>query len=74
MTEHHERPERSPDVSVEHHGTIVLVRPISRDAHIWIRDNVEYEGWQMFGGALAVEPRTVDVLVDGMRLDGLEVH
>jgi hypothetical protein len=59
-----------PDATVENHGSIVLVRPHTRAARDWIRDNVE-DTAQYFGQALAIEPRYVAGLVEGMTAAGL---
>jgi hypothetical protein len=60
------------DVSVEDHGSLWLFRPITEDAKTWIDDNVE-DAALWFGGALAVEARFVQALIEGMLADGLEV-
>lgn len=60
------------DAFVENHGTVALVRPVSDLARGWIEDNVGDDA-QFFGGALAVEPRYVEELVEGMLADGLDV-
>jgi hypothetical protein len=61
---------RRPDVQVENHGTICLMRPTSEGAVAWLKANTDGT-W--FGGALAVEPRYVDSLVDGLREVGFSV-
>ena len=60
-----------PDYRVENHGSLALVYPISQDAKNWIDENVSSDS-QWFGGGLAVEPRYLGDLVDGMRAAGLE--
>jgi hypothetical protein len=60
------------DVRVENRGSIVLLRPHTRAARDWIRDNVE-DTAQYFGAALAVEPRYVAGLVKGMIASGLVI-
>lgn len=65
-----------PDVRVEKHGSVVLVRPLTKAAREWITYNVSDEpgdGAQWFAGSLAVEPRYVENLVAGMMGDGLVV-
>jgi hypothetical protein len=60
------------DVVVEDHGSICLVRHRSAAGRAWLDANVSEEAtW--FGGALAVEPRYLFNLVEGMRADGLGV-
>ena len=60
------------DVSVEDHGSLWLFRPLTEEAKTWIDDNVE-DAALWFGGALAVEARFVQAMVEGMLADGLEV-
>lgn len=59
-----------PDFSVEYYGTITLLRPLTPACKAWIDENVASEGWQWFGGALAVEPRYLDTLVTDMLEEG----
>lgn len=60
------------DFAIEYHGTITLVRPLTDLCRSWLDENVQAEGWQWFGGALAVEPRCMERLYEDMTLDGLE--
>lgn len=60
------------DVSVEDHGSLWLFRPLTEEAKTWIDDNVE-DAALWFGGALAVEARFAQAMVEGMLADGLEV-
>lgn len=62
------------DVLVENHGTVATITPITAKARQWIKDNVEYEGWQVMGCSIALEPRCVEVLVEGMQDEGLVVE
>ena len=62
-----------PDVQVENHGTIFLVRALSTFAANWIEEHVSDDG-QFFGGALLVEHRYIADLVAGMREAGLVVR
>lgn len=59
------------DFALSHYGSIVLLRPLTPRCRRWIERNVATEGWQWFGGSLALECRYVDLLVEGMREDGL---
>ena len=61
------------DLSIENHGSVVLVRPVSGAGREWIEEHVYSEGWQWFGDALAVEPRCVVALVEGAVNDGLVI-
>lgn len=59
-------------VSVENHGTIALVRPLDSTAREWLEEHTLEEA-QWFGGALVVEPRYLENLIDGFTADGGEV-
>lgn len=54
------------DFTIERHGTITLLKTLTDDCAMWVVDNVAIEGWQWFGGAIAVEPRYEEALVDGL--------
>lgn len=58
-------------VAVENHGSICLVRPCTDAAREWL---VEHTDGQWWGGALAVEPRYLDDLLDGLHGDLDEVQ
>jgi len=62
------------DAVVEHHGTVTLLRAYSPAARSWIDEHVDYEGWQVMGNAIAVEPRMLGPIVEGMQGDGLIVR
>lgn len=59
------------DVKVEHHGSLYLLRPVSEAGQQWLDENIEPDA-QRLGNAVAVEPRYVWPIVDGMRNDGIE--
>ncbi len=61
------------DVNIENHGSLVLIRPLTEAASDWLDENIS-EDAQHFGGAVVVEPRYVEAIVEGMRNDGLEVR
>lgn len=67
-------PEPAPDLDVESHGSIVLLRPRSETAEEWLRTKCDAPSWAWMGGALAVEPRMLDAIVAGARADGLNVR
>jgi len=61
------------DITLENHGSIVLVRPLTPDGNRWLTDNVTSDAlW--FAGAVVVEPRYLESLIDGMIGDGLIVR
>ena len=63
---------KTPDVTVENHGSLFLLRPHTPEAEDWIKEFVQDDA-QTFGGALVVEPRYVDVIVQGMIEHGLDL-
>ena len=67
----HSDPESlEPDIRVEDHLSLFLVRPFSERGESWIRENITQDSaW--FGDALVVEPRYVGALLTGMIVDGL---
>lgn len=62
-----------PDVFVENHISVVLVRPLNDAMEQWLREHTLEESTWM-GGCIVVEPRYLDALVEGMRSDGWEVR
>ena len=62
------------DITIVNHGTLAMVHALTKRAKFWLQDNVGTESWQWFGNAVAVEPRYVGDLVDGMVESGLEVR
>jgi len=62
--------------TIEDHGSLVLVRPLTDDVVAWLLDNVAREGdgsiW--FGGALVVEPRYVEALYLGLVSEGFALQ
>lgn len=61
------------DIEVTSGGSVFLVRPLTDAGRDWLHENVESEGWQWLGDALAVEHRYIEPLVCGMVQAGLEV-
>ena len=47
---------------VANHGSIILVRPTTQVARKWLERHTDGIWW---GGALAVEPRYVEALLEG---------
>lgn len=60
----------SLDFTVEYHGSLVLVEPQHKAAAAYLRWHTDGL-WH--GKALAVEPRYLDGLLDGLRADGFHV-
>lgn len=61
------------DVSVENHGSIVILRPLSNAGKDWVNEYVSKEGYQPYRDSVIVEPRYADAILNGMRGDGLHV-
>ena len=61
------------DLGIERFSSIVMVRPFTDAGIDWLRENTGSEPWQWLGGALAVEPRYVDAIMEGADADGLLV-
>jgi hypothetical protein len=60
------------DISVENHGSIFLMRPVTPEGATWLAENIGEDAMYL-GDALAVEPRYAEAIVEGMQDDGLEV-
>lgn len=61
------------DIQIVDHGSVVQFVMHTDAARNWVRENVEYEGWQMMGGALCVEHHIADDLAWAMAGSGLSV-
>ena len=64
----------SPDILVENHGSIFLLRPVTSSGQFWLQENVVGEQTQHFGNAVVCEPRYVADIVFGARGQGLVVR
>lgn len=60
------------DIRIENHGSIVLIRPVSDAGQEWLDNNIGDDA-QMFGTAIAAEPRYVQAIIEGAECDGLTV-
>lgn len=56
-------------ITLQSHGSIVLMCPTTEDARTWLEDHTPDATW--YAGALVVEPRYVDELLYGL-LEGVE--
>lgn len=65
------------DVIVIDHGSIWLFTPVTSAARQWFTDNLtdsgRFDDHQWFGGALAVEARFVQELIEAIQIDGLKI-
>jgi hypothetical protein len=58
-----------PDLALENHGSLYLVRPLTKAARKDLEENTGDEA-QWFGGALVVEPRYVADFVNAAVANG----
>jgi hypothetical protein len=64
----------APDIVVENHGSIFLLRPISHSGRAWIEQNIgEQDGFQPYWPTVVVEPRYVADILKGVQADDLGV-
>ena len=62
-----------PDFVFENHFSLFLVQPMNASAREHLESRVGDDA-QWFGGALAVEPRYVDGLADGLESEGFTTN
>ena len=60
----------TPDMQFSNHSSIVLMLPLSEAASDWIKQYLP-EDVIRFGNAIAIEPRYVSGIIDGLNEDGL---
>jgi hypothetical protein len=63
-----------PDILVENHGSVFLLRSNSSVGQAWLQENVIGDETQLFGNAVVSEPRFVADIVFGARGEGLVVR
>lgn len=61
------------DFNVVHHGSIVLLTPLTPAAHAWAEEFLPDDAQTWGPGSVVVEPRYIADIVDGIRGDGLTV-
>ncbi len=61
----------APDIRIEDHGSLTLVRGFTPAGTTWLEEHVAFE--HFFGGAGVAEPRYVGQIIDGAIGDGLIV-
>lgn len=61
-----------PDIYVADHGSICILRGVTRDGLDWLTENLDPEATR-WGHAFAVEPRYVGAITDGAADAGLEI-
>ena len=60
------------DIAIMVNGTIASLRPLT-EAGVDALDDLDFEPWRWQSGAIVIEPRFVDAIVDGLRDRGLVV-
>jgi hypothetical protein len=61
-----------PDFTLENHGSVCLLRPLTAIAKTWAAEYLPDDA-QTFGTAIVIEPRYVADIVAGILNDGLTV-
>lgn len=62
------------DFYFANHGSVTLLTPLTDAAQEWVDENLPpLESWQMFGNAIAIEPRNARDILQGLQGDGLTV-
>lgn len=61
------------DFSLTNHGSIVTLTPTSAAAHEWISEYIPETSMRWGACSIAVEPRFVDDIVDGINEAGLSL-
>jgi hypothetical protein len=61
------------DFTVENHGSIFILQPMSQAALDWVEDNL-HPDHQTWAGGVVVEHRYIEDIVVGIQADGLEVR
>lgn len=65
-----------PDFSIENHGSVCILVPISEPAQGWVEEHILVEGneVQRWGkNGIVIEPRYVGAIVEGFQSEGLTV-
>lgn len=62
-----------PDICLENHGSIFLLRPRSSAGQNWLQENVMGEETQILGNAVVCQLRFVADIVFGARGEGLVI-
>jgi len=60
------------DFTLQDHGSIFLLVPNTADAQDWAADHLPTDA-QFFGKGVAIEPRYVEPIVNGIVADGLTI-
>jgi hypothetical protein len=63
----------SPHFELENHGSLFLLRPLDSAAREWMNEHLPADSpeTQFWAGAIVIEPRYLESIVDGILADGL---
>lgn len=64
----------SPDFIISDHGSAAMLTPRTDEARDWINATLEPEPWQWLGGGVAIEPRYLPQIVEGLIEEGYTVR
>jgi len=59
------------DFRITNHLSVLIVQPLNGEAREWLEDHTDGMWW---AGGLAVEPRYIDGLVDGILSEGFDIE
>ena len=59
------------DYWVSNLSCISIVTPTTEKARAWLESNINYEPWQQFGQGVAIDKRSVQLILEGMNNAGL---
>jgi hypothetical protein len=64
-----------PDLTIDDHGSVILLRAASPAGQAWVEEHVDRGGYQPFpGGTRIVESRYLGPIITGAREAGLVVE
>lgn len=62
------------DFSLYLDGSIAVLTPQTPAARVWIAAKLAAEDWQWFGSGIAIEPRYLPAILDGIMADSLTIE
>ncbi len=62
-----------PDIALEHHGSVVLLQPLTVEAREWLEAVCDTEPWMWQADGLAVDQRYVFDILEGLEDAGFAV-
>jgi hypothetical protein len=62
------------DFLIINHGSIVTFKPLTEEAEAWCEEKLVGDDVMWFGGAVVVEPRYAEPIMEGIVADGLTVN